>query len=91
MKKIILKHTVVVDGQSINELKMRPPKVMDDLLKEKTEGGDLEKDCTMFANMCDVDVAVIYELHPQDHDQLVEAYTGFFAFRQKTSNKDAKA
>lgn len=79
MKTVELKHPVSVAGRDVGTLSMRRPKVKDQLVAEKSSGGNAEKEVRLFANLCEVEPAVIEELDLHDYRRLQEAYSGFLS------------
>ncbi len=79
MTTIELKHPVTVAGREIASLALRRPKVKDQLAAEKASGGNAEKEIRLFANLCEVEPAVIEELDLADYRQVQEAYSGFLS------------
>ena len=76
--KIDLTYSVEVKGQKVASVTMRGPKVRDLLASEKNGGGDAEREVMLFANLCELEPAVIEELAMADYLKLQEAYKGFF-------------
>ena len=79
VETIALKHPVIIGGVTLTELTMRRPKVRDQLAVEKLPGTDGEREVRLFANLCEVDPAVIGELDLADHRQLQTAWAGFLS------------
>lgn len=79
MQTIELKHPVSVAGSEIASLSMRRPKVKDQLAADKADGGNAEKEIRLFANLCEVQPAVIEELDLADYRQVQEVYSGFLS------------
>lgn len=88
MKKIKLQYPVEADGQKIDELNMRRPKVRD-MLNAETGGTDGEKEMRLFANLCDVAPDTIEQLDMADYLAVQEVYTGFLSSAQPTAGKPA--
>ena len=78
MNTIELKQPIVMDERTFTELRMREPKVKDQLQTEKIATIGL-REATLFARLCDVDVRVIEELALADYQKLQEAYSDFLA------------
>jgi len=76
---ITLKHPITVDGETLNELTLRRPKVRDMLAADKQSGSDAEKEIRTFANLCEVAPSVIEELDMADYQALQECYAGFLS------------
>ena len=84
-----LSEPLVVEGQEIQSLTMRRPKVRDQILAEKSEGTAAEQEVAMFANLCEVPEAAIQDLDLGDYFQLQEAYQGFFDSQQTPAEGSA--
>ena len=78
MNTITLKQPIVMDERTFTELRMREPKVKDQLQTEKIATIGL-REATLFARLCEVDVRVIEELALADYQKLQEAYSDFLA------------
>ena len=78
MNKIVLQFPVEVGGIRIVELSMRRSKIRDRLAISKTQATDEEKEIRLFANLCEVEPAVIEELDEADYQKLQKAYMAFF-------------
>lgn len=79
MQNIELKHPVTVSGRETKILSMRRPKVKDQLAADKLSGGNAEKEIRLFANLCEVEPAVIEELDLADYRKVQEVYGGFLS------------
>jgi len=79
MSEIKLDYPAVVDGEKIERLNMRRPKVLDQKAANKSGTNDEGREITLFANLCDVDTKVIDELDLLDYQKLQETYTGFLS------------
>lgn len=88
-KTIQLDHPITIDGGEVAQLTMRRPKVRDQLLAEKHDGSEAEKELAIFANLCGVPPESLHELDLADYFKLQEAYQGFFASRAATSVESA--
>ncbi|XVJ50909.1 MAG: phage tail assembly protein [Vampirovibrio sp.] len=75
---IKLEYPFDFQGQKITSLTLRRPKVIDRITSEKAEGSELQKEIVLFANLCGVEVDVIYALDQQDYYKISEAFAGFF-------------
>lgn len=84
-----LSEPIVVEGQEIQSLTMRRPKVRDQILAEKSEGTAAEQEVAMFANLCEVAPAAIQELDMADYLRLQQVYQGFFDSQQQTAAASA--
>ena len=76
---ITLEYPVTHQGQEYRELTMRRPRVGDMLAADKRGGGDLERELTMFANLCEAPPEALRELDMKDYRKLQAAYTGFLS------------
>ncbi|WP_429885383.1 phage tail assembly protein [Geoalkalibacter halelectricus] len=77
--EIKLKHPVTVAGEEVKALRLRRPKVKDQLAADKGAGGNAEKEIRLFANLCEVAPAIIEELDLADYRQVQEAYSAFLS------------
>ncbi len=78
-KTIKLKTPVEVNGETFENMTIRPPKVRDRLVAEKTPGNSADKEVTFIANLCTVSPDVIMELDLADYVQLQEAVNHFLS------------
>ncbi len=78
-KTIKLKNPIDVSGEIIEEMIIRPPKVRDRLVAEKTPGGTADKEVTFISNLCSVSPEVVMELYLADYVQLQEAVNHFLS------------
>ncbi len=78
-KVIKLKSPVEIDGERIEEMVMREPKVRDRLVAEKLSGGAAEKELGFIANLCDVTPETIAELSLADYIKIQEAVNDFLS------------
>lgn len=74
---INLSSVVNVEGQSVDKLTMREPKVIDQLTMDEIKGSEAEKEVSLFANLCDVAIDTIKELYLKDYRKLQEALVNF--------------
>jgi len=88
-KTVELSEPITVDGAEVRSLTMRRPKVRDQILAEKREGSNAEREVAMFANLCEVPEAAIQDLDLGDYFQLQEAYQGFFDSQQTPADGSA--
>jgi len=73
---IPLEEEVEVNGVKYKELTMRRPKVKDQRTAKKMANNDADYEAILFANLCEVDVAVIDELYTTDLHKLQAFYRG---------------
>ncbi len=78
-KTIKLKNPISVNGEKIEEMTIRAPKVRDRLVAEKTPGGTAEKEVTFISNLCSVSQETVMELDLADYVQLQEAVNHFLS------------
>lgn len=74
---IALKRGAKIDGTQVKALRMREPKVSDQLATEAAKGSDAEREITLFANLCEQSVDAIKDLSLADYRRLQEAYRLF--------------
>lgn len=74
-----LKYSVEVDGVSVNQLKVRRPKVRDMLGVESTKVSDAEKEINLFANLCEVTPETLMSLDMADYAKLQKVYQHFLS------------
>lgn len=75
--KLELSHPITVDGVSVQVLTLRPPKVRDMLLVDKSTQSDAEKETHLFAHLCEIPPEAILELYMADYVKLQNAYQDF--------------
>jgi len=75
----------------ISYLTMRRPKVRDIRAASKIQGGNVEVEIAMFANLCEVTPEDINNLDMADYDALQKTYESFLSSRKKTSESDASS
>jgi len=79
MHNIKLNYPIESNGENISELNMRRSKVKDRLVVAKMKNSpDEEKEIRLFANLCEVQPAIIEELDESDYATLQKAYMDFF-------------
>ncbi|MBI4691696.1 MAG: phage tail assembly protein [Nitrospirae bacterium] len=76
-KTITLKKPVSFDGQTVETLRMRFPKVKDQLKAETSKGTDAEKEVMLISELCSSSIEMIKELSLSDYRQLQEAFKDF--------------
>lgn len=79
MKEITLKNQIEFDGMPVKTLKMRNPKVKDQIAVEKQGGTEAEKEVRFIASLCGCPIELIEELSLSDYRQLQEAFIGFLS------------
>ena len=73
---IELEYPITVAGASVGVLSMRRPKVGDILAANRIKD-DVEKEVSIFANLCQVAPADIHALDYKDYRKLQETFLGF--------------
>lgn len=79
--EITLEYPVKSGATEITALKMRRPRVKDQLIADKQNKHDADKEIHLFALLCEVDLTVIQELDMDDYEAVKNAFLGF---RKKT-------
>jgi len=74
---ITLSRAINVGGAPVVALRMREPLVRDQLAMNATNGTDLEREISLFANLCEVTPDQLKALPVRDYNRLVAAYVGF--------------
>lgn len=77
--RVPLTHPVTVNGQELDHLTLRRPKVRDMLTADKQKTSDAEKEIRLFANLCEVAPEAIENLDLGDYRKLQEAYQDFLS------------
>ena len=67
MKLIRLSQPITVDGQTLNEITLRRPKVRDRLIVERLGTTDAEKEVALIANLAELPTNAIEELDLTDY------------------------
>ncbi|MDH5179762.1 MAG: phage tail assembly protein [Gammaproteobacteria bacterium] len=83
MKTIVLEYPVTVNGQEYSELNMRRPKVRDQKAASVKGKTDAEREISLFANLCEVEPALIEELDMTDYTAIQETYQDFLSRGQR--------
>lgn len=83
MATIKLQYPVEHNGTTYEELTMRRPKVRDQLAATKKSGSDAEFEAALFADLAEVEPAVIEGLDMLDYTELQRAYKDFFGLPRK--------
>lgn len=81
---IDLEFPIEVDGQKIEQIIMRRPKVRDSFKAQRMPGGEMEKGLSLMADLCEQPQEVLLELDEVDLEQLQKQY-GAFTGRAVTS------
>jgi hypothetical protein len=64
-------------GVELNQVSVRRPKVRDQLIMDKTPGGQIEKEIVLFANLTGLPPDSIKDLDLGDYLKIQEVYMGF--------------
>ena len=67
MKKIKLETAIKIDGVEIHEISLRPPKVRDLLIVNKSNSDESTREVNLIANLAEVSVEAIQELDLRDY------------------------
>lgn len=67
MKKIKLENSIKIDGVEIHEISLRPPKVRDLLIANKTNADESTREVNLIANLAEISVEAIQELDLRDY------------------------
>ena len=75
-----LKYPIRADGTEVRSLRLRRPKVRDQLAAAafNKNATDEEKEVRMFANLCEMTLENIEDLDIEDYRKLTKAYRDFF-------------
>jgi hypothetical protein len=74
---IELSRPLDVAGVPVKKLRMREPTVRDQLVYDKLKGSDIEREVTIFANLCEMDEKQMQTLSVRDYRRVSAAYSGF--------------
>lgn len=85
---INLLYPAEVDGQTINKLTMRRPKMADLTVVRHIKQQDLQEKA-LFANLCEITPATIEELDILDYHQLQDVYTDFLSPQSPTADNSS--
>ncbi|WP_273859442.1 phage tail assembly protein [Photobacterium sp. GSS17] len=81
-KEVKLDYPVTVGSQTIEVLALRRPKVRDQLIADKQNKSDADKEVHLMSLLAEVDPVVIQELDLDDYTEVQKVIVGF---RQKRS------
>lgn len=84
---IQLAYPVQAEGRELTQLRLRRPKVRDELAAQRPGGSDAERELRLLANLCEVAPATLEDLDMADYLRLQEAYKGFFDLERKPPAK----
>jgi hypothetical protein len=68
---------IEVDGAKVTGLRMREPRVKDQLVSQEIKGSDAEKELAMMANLCEVSPDDLKQLTLRDYKQVQKVFLGF--------------
>ena len=77
-KTIELLFPVMIDGVEIKSLKIRRPKVKDQLAAQ-SGGSEMEREINLFANLTEQTPETIKDLDLKDYQSLQEGFAGFLS------------
>lgn len=86
--EVKLAYPVALGGQKIEVLNLRRPKVRDQLIADKQNKTDADKEVHLMALLAEVDPAVIQELDMDDYTEVQKVIVGF---RQKRSTSETSS
>ncbi|EGQ8056477.1 phage tail assembly protein [Vibrio alginolyticus] len=84
-KEVKLAYPVEVGGQKIEVLNIRRPKVRDQLIADKQNKSDADKEVHLMSLLAEVEPAVIQELDLDDYTEVQKVIVGF---RKKHSENE---
>lgn len=67
MKKIKLENSIKIDGVEIHEISLRPPKVRDLLIANRSNSDESTREVNLIANLAEISVEAIQELDLRDY------------------------
>ncbi|CAA0111522.1 Uncharacterised protein [BD1-7 clade bacterium] len=73
---------VIHAGETITQLEMRRPTFLDTRTNQQVRGSDIEREATMFSNLCEVAPDVINALDMADYLDLQDTYSGFLSSKR---------
>lgn len=85
---VTLSRPFTVKGVPVTEIEMREPTVRDRLMLSKGKGDAAEKELSMIASLCGLEVIELMLLPGYDYDQLLEALNVFFLPPDQRASKD---
>ncbi|EJG1697272.1 phage tail assembly protein [Vibrio parahaemolyticus] len=86
--EITLTYPVTVNGKEIKTLALRRPKVRDQLIADKQNKNDADKEVHLMALLAEVEPAVIQELDMEDYEGVQKVIVGF---RKKKSESETSS
>ncbi|MCR9529231.1 phage tail assembly protein [Vibrio alginolyticus] len=88
--EVKLAYPVELNGQKIEVLNLRRPKVRDQLIADKQNKNDADKEVHLMSLLAEVEPAVIQELDMEDYTEVQKVIVGFRKknSESETSNED---
>ncbi len=74
---ITLTRSMDIDGLKVETLRMREPTVNDQLVMDASKGSDVEKEISMFANLCQIAKEDIKKLTLKNYQRVQKAFSSF--------------
>lgn len=87
-KEIALGYPVTIEGKEYKSLTMRRPKVRDQLIADKQNQDDFDKEVHLLSLLTEVEKEVIQELDLNDFEEVQQTLVGF---RKKSSEKETSS
>ena len=80
MSQIVeLNYPINIDGQTVNKIEMRRPRVKDMRSADKVDGSDADREIRLFAVLSHINPEDLDELDLADYQQLQKAYSDFLS------------
>lgn len=76
-----LAYPVTADGLEVRSLRIRRPKVRDELAAARATGSNEEREVRLFASLCEVSPETVEALDMEDYRKLQEVYVSFLSRR----------
>ncbi|WP_235199552.1 phage tail assembly protein [Photobacterium galatheae] len=83
-----MEYPVKIGATEITGLQMRRPRVKDQMIADKQNKHDSDKEIHLFALLCEVDPSVIQELDMDDYEAVKQVFLGF---RKKNPPKNSES
>ncbi|HHG3093099.1 TPA: phage tail assembly protein [Vibrio parahaemolyticus] len=83
--EVKLSYPVELNGKQIEVLNLRRPKVRDQLIADKQNKNDADKEVHLMSLLAEVEPAVIQELDMEDYEKVQKVIVGF---RKKSSKSE---
>lgn len=87
-KEVKLSYPVTLGGQKTEVLNIRRPKVRDQLIADKQNKSDADKEVHLMSLLAEVEPAVIQELDLDDYSEVQKVIVGF---RKKRSENETSS